>query len=405
MLIPLAIAFLLASAPTTPTPSNASSRWQNPRTTPLTLTQVKELVAISAPDAVVAGELRDRGVAFDIDEKALADLSSLGAGPKTVEILRELQARGALVVDVHREGVQVFVDAVLVGLTDKTGVLRLPLPAGEHEIVIRRPGDLKPSTLKRIVEKGRETIVDLDSELPVRVGGNIRAPRKIKDVPPVYPKEARSARAQGIVILELTIDIQGTVKEARVLRSIPLLDEAAVATAKQWLYEPTELNGRRVPVILTATVQFTWQDNPIATRGADAVLGNAPPDGRTSPAPEGLASTGAATVARANQSTMTFPVVHAHRYGRCWGTLIVSRESLRYDQSDSGKDSFDVPMSQVASVGSWSPAYLEVVLSGGRRLHFAHGVMKESPPKGFMIADLVDLKPKESIIAAIQAAK
>jgi protein TonB len=90
----------------------------------------------------------------------------------------------------------------------------------------------------------------------IRVGGGIRAPKKIRDVLPVYPDDARQARIQGVVILEITVAADGSVADARVLRSISLLDAAAVAAARQWQYEPTLLNGVAVPVIMTVTVNF-----------------------------------------------------------------------------------------------------------------------------------------------------
>jgi protein TonB len=47
------------------------------------------------------------------------------------------------------------------------------------------------------------------------------------------------------------------VQDARVLRSIPLLDQAALDAVKQWEFTPTLLNNVPVPVIMTVTVQFT----------------------------------------------------------------------------------------------------------------------------------------------------
>jgi TonB family protein len=93
----------------------------------------------------------------------------------------------------------------------------------------------------------------------LRVGGNVRTPRKIKDARPVYPQEARDARVQGVVILEMRIDPDGRVGSARVLRSIPLLDQAALDAVQQWEFEPTLLNGAAVAVVMTVTVQFTAQ--------------------------------------------------------------------------------------------------------------------------------------------------
>ena len=91
---------------------------------------------------------------------------------------------------------------------------------------------------------------------PVRVGGDVRAPVKLVDVRPVVPDAAVRAGVKGVVILELTIDQDGAVQEARVLRSVPMLDQAAVDAARQWRFEPTQLNGQPVPVIMTATVSF-----------------------------------------------------------------------------------------------------------------------------------------------------
>jgi protein TonB len=94
---------------------------------------------------------------------------------------------------------------------------------------------------------------------PVRVGGNIKTPSKTRDVKPVYPPIAQSARVSGVVIIEATIGADGRVKDAKVLRSIPLLDQAALDAVKQWQFTPTLLNGVPVPVIMTVTVNFTLQ--------------------------------------------------------------------------------------------------------------------------------------------------
>ena len=96
-------------------------------------------------------------------------------------------------------------------------------------------------------------------EPALRVGGNIRPPVKIKNVHPEYPAEAKAAGIQGVVILETRIEPDGTVSQARVLRSIPLLDQAAVEAVLQWQFTPTLLNGQAVPVVMTTTVNFTLQ--------------------------------------------------------------------------------------------------------------------------------------------------
>jgi len=95
---------------------------------------------------------------------------------------------------------------------------------------------------------------------PARVGGNIPPPKKMKDVRPAYPALAQSAHVQGVVILEATIGPDGRVQDAKVLRSIPLLDAAALEAVRQWEFSPTLLNGQPVPVIMTVTVNFTLDE-------------------------------------------------------------------------------------------------------------------------------------------------
>jgi periplasmic protein TonB len=92
---------------------------------------------------------------------------------------------------------------------------------------------------------------------PVRVGGQIKEPKKLKNVAPVYPPIARQARVQGQVVLECTISPQGRVTNVKVVKGIPLLDTSAIEAVRQWVYTPTLLNGVPVPVIMTVTVNFT----------------------------------------------------------------------------------------------------------------------------------------------------
>jgi len=93
----------------------------------------------------------------------------------------------------------------------------------------------------------------------VRVGGDIKEPKKIKDVKPVYPETAKATNIQGIMIIEIIIGTDGSVNEAKVLRPVPELDRAAIDAVMQWKYTPTLLNGEPVKVIMTVTVTFTLQ--------------------------------------------------------------------------------------------------------------------------------------------------
>jgi protein TonB len=103
---------------------------------------------------------------------------------------------------------------------------------------------------------GGEPLPPVDRE-PMRVGGSISRPERIRYVAPEYPPIARAARVEGVVIIEAVLSADGRVREARILRSTPLLDAAALAAVAQWQFTPTLLNGQAVPVVMTVTVVFS----------------------------------------------------------------------------------------------------------------------------------------------------
>jgi len=119
----------------------------------------------------------------------------------------------------------------------------------------------------------------------VRVGGNVKAPERVHYVQPAYPEEAKAARVSGVVIAEITVSPEGDVTDAHILRSIALLDGAALDAVKRWKYTPTTLNGVPVPVILTVTVNFTFSDGGGAA-AAGGVMQSAPSPASAPAAPE-----------------------------------------------------------------------------------------------------------------------
>jgi TonB family protein len=94
---------------------------------------------------------------------------------------------------------------------------------------------------------------------PVRVGGNIRAPRKTLNVPPEYPTRMVEAGLEGKVSVEAVVGIDGRVARARAMtvEAHPDLAQAAVDAVRQWRFEPTLLNGGPVEVVMTVTVNFS----------------------------------------------------------------------------------------------------------------------------------------------------
>ena len=92
----------------------------------------------------------------------------------------------------------------------------------------------------------------------LKVGGNIRAPRKLLDVRPVYPDSMREAGREGVVPVEALIGLDGSVVSVRVLTAQvhPDVAVAAAEAVRQWRFDPTLLNGRPVEVAMTVSVEF-----------------------------------------------------------------------------------------------------------------------------------------------------
>lgn len=90
----------------------------------------------------------------------------------------------------------------------------------------------------------------------VKAEGEIRFPKLIKEVKPVYPINAKELGIEGTVTLQATTDIYGRVQHVKVLESIPSLDQAAIDAVRQWVYEPMVIKGKPIGVIFTVTVKF-----------------------------------------------------------------------------------------------------------------------------------------------------
>lgn len=94
------------------------------------------------------------------------------------------------------------------------------------------------------------------SSKPIRVGAEVRPPRLLKHVQPLYPPNAKAGRLEGSVRIDAIIDTTGRVVEMKVIDGHPLLAAAALEAVRQWVYEPTYLNGQPVPILTEITVHF-----------------------------------------------------------------------------------------------------------------------------------------------------
>jgi TonB family protein len=97
-----------------------------------------------------------------------------------------------------------------------------------------------------------------------------RAPRRVKDVPPVYPKALESSGKRGDVMVELRIGVTGKITGVEIKESLgPEFDEAALAAARQWEYTPAIFKGAPALMYLIVKVHF----EPPAGRSGPAASG------------------------------------------------------------------------------------------------------------------------------------
>jgi protein TonB len=95
---------------------------------------------------------------------------------------------------------------------------------------------------------------------PRRPGSGVSLPRVVKEVKPMYTAEAMRAKVQGMVWLECIVMPDGSVGDAKVVRSLDSvfgLDQEAIKAARQWKFIPGTFQGQPVPVIITIELTFT----------------------------------------------------------------------------------------------------------------------------------------------------
>jgi protein TonB len=129
------------------------------------------------------------------------------------------------------------------------------------------PGSLLQEILRPIVPVvAPPQPVEHHSAAPARIeaaviprykeGGLVHLGAPIRRVEPLYPRIAVQAHIAGVVELEGVVGIDGRIRELRVKSGNPLLAPAALEAVRQWIYEPTTLNGDPVEVIAPITVTF-----------------------------------------------------------------------------------------------------------------------------------------------------
>jgi protein TonB len=180
-------------------------------------------------------------------DKAVAD----GAGQYATEALKAAEdARAALDAELKAQDGKWFKSY------DKAKELAAAAKAASEKAAAEAVAAKEKADAIAAKEKADAEAREQAKAAAIRVGGKMKPPTKTKNVTPAYPAAAKSAGVAGVVIIEATIGADGKVVDAKVLRSVPMLDQAALDAVKQWEFTPTLLNGKPVPVVMTVTVNF-----------------------------------------------------------------------------------------------------------------------------------------------------
>lgn len=148
------------------------------------------------------------------------------------------------------------------GIVSSTGLYHAPYfaPADSSVQVLSIVGADTLSATVEILDVPPDTVDCCGLRPPGPVGEYIyveELPEAIVRVPPVYPDAAREAGVEGTVMVQVRVCIDGQVMESHVVRSVPMLDEAAVEATRQWVFKPALSEGRPVSVWVAIPVRFS----------------------------------------------------------------------------------------------------------------------------------------------------
>jgi TonB family protein len=144
------------------------------------------------------------------------------------------------------------------------GEVRLSAPVVKGAADSQSSSEADPALATSVPSPGAESLSSLSANTkepaaPVQVGGEVKAARLVKSVPPAYPAVARTQRIAGNVSIDAVVDTDGNVNTMNVLSGPAILHRAALDAVKQWHYEPAMLDGKPTASHLTVIVQFRLQ--------------------------------------------------------------------------------------------------------------------------------------------------
>jgi protein TonB len=136
------------------------------------------------------------------------------------------------------------------------------MTTGSNEVTLRimAPGGTRTAAATGIMTATLPAPSAGDYATPpgrIRVGGGVQQTKLVSQPRPTYPLEAKQARIQGVVKLSAIIGKDGAIQHLEVVSGHPLLIPSALDAVRQWVYQPTLLNGQPVEVMTDIDVNYT----------------------------------------------------------------------------------------------------------------------------------------------------
>jgi TonB family protein len=221
------------------------------------------LACVTLPVAALRGAqttpLSLKGSVYDPSGAVLPEVGLTLENAQHATITASTDANGRFEFASVEPGVYTL-EASLPGFRKLRQALQLRTARDWDRAITLQVGEVKESITVSARRPG--TSAGAPASAPIRIGGNIRVPRKLHDVHPVYPPAMRDAGREGIVPLEAIIARDGTVTSIRVLSAEvhPDFALAAMEAVRQWRFDPTLLNGEPVEVVMSVSVAFQLSD-------------------------------------------------------------------------------------------------------------------------------------------------
>ena len=194
------------------------------------------------PGVIVVANNRTRGSRHEVSTDRNGRFELIGLG------------QGSYVLEADLPGFETFFENLTLDGQDLSREITLQIGSLEEMVTVINDSNAAPAApSERSAPRPANCGPSTSDAGTVRLGGQIRTPRKLRHVSPIYPQGSPG----GVVTIDAVIGTDGFVKEAKVTNdALDALARSALDAVRQWEFDPTLLNCEAVDVRMSVTVDF-----------------------------------------------------------------------------------------------------------------------------------------------------